>query len=412
MPPSQSWRLQALGVAVSLHALWRRLPHGARRRAFDRLALILGRYAAGTTAGRWTGGPVVVAGVLRSPTGLGEAARLLIRGLQAVGRDVRAIDLTEGLKQPAVVSPPPCPSAEPGPGALIVVANPPVSSLALWLIGRQLIAGKVKIGHLVWEYDNVPHRWPAHARLFDVVAAPSAFCRGVFERAFAREIVVLPYPAALGRHVARRPVEANGSFRIGFAGDLIAAAGRKNPLACVEAVARAFPHDESVTLDLILGGGIPGHPVRAAVEARAKALGVALEVDARPLDAEEHALRLASHHAYLSLHRCEGFGLTVVEALLAGCPVVATGAPPIDEILTAETGYPVGWRSVPAAPLVDIDAPGNWAEPDIDEAAAALRRIRSEPAVAEQRARAAQAALSEAFGAEAFAARLDALLPS
>ncbi len=110
------------------------------------------------------------------------------------------------------------------------------------------------------------------------------------------------------------------------------------------------------------------------------------------LDRDVMDALFARADAYVSLHRCEGYGLTMAEAAAAGTPVVATGWSGNLEFMRPETSWLVPYE------LVDIPdhvphyggLGARWAEPDVGAAAAMMAEIAEDPAAA--RARAAGAA--------------------
>jgi hypothetical protein len=95
---------------------------------------------------------------------------------------------------------------------------------------------------------------------------------------------------------------------------------------------------------------------------------------------------IAHCDCYVSLHRAEGFGLTVAEAMLLGKPVIATRYGGTLEFMNDANSYLVNWTPVPVGDgAYPYPAEGVWAEPDLDQAAALMRRVRSEPSEAHER---------------------------
>src|SRR5262249_13558228 len=93
-------------------------------------------------------------------------------------------------------------------------------------------------------------------------------------------------------------------------------------------------------------------------------------------------LEIASMHelyrktdVFLSMHRAEGFGLPMLEAMAHGIPVVATGWSGNMDFMNSDNSRPVHYKLVPVADGSGIYSDSRWAEPDIAEAADALRLL-------------------------------------
>ena len=111
----------------------------------------------------------------------------------------------------------------------------------------------------------------------------------------------------------------------------------------------------------------------------------------RYLPAQDNQRLLASCDAYVSLHRSEGFGIGMAEAMLRGKPVVATGYGGNTDFLTEETGYPVAYTLTNVGEGAwPYDPAAEWAQPDLDDAVRQLRAVVEHPAEAAERVRRAQ----------------------
>ena len=83
---------------------------------------------------------------------------------------------------------------------------------------------------------------------------------------------------------------------------------------------------------------------------------------------------------YVSLHRAEGFGYTLAEAMWLAKPVIATGYSGTLDYMTAENSYLVDYTLVPIGPGHEpYPADGEWAEPDVEDAARHMRHVFDHP---------------------------------
>jgi len=113
--------------------------------------------------------------------------------------------------------------------------------------------------------------------------------------------------------------------------------------------------------------------------------------------------------AFVSLHRAEGVGLALAEAMRLGVPVVATGWSGNVDFMDASNALLVGHTMIPAEDELSVYSVPRafWAEPDVNEAAAALRLLAEQPERAQEMARLGQARVGaltmEACGRHALA---------
>ena len=161
---------------------------------------------------------------------------------------------------------------------------------------------------------------------------------------------------------------------------------RKNPLGLIDAFTRAFPTGSGPALAIkaINGDKRPAERDRLRAAA-AEHPGVHL-IEHFHTASEKNAL-IAACDCYVSLHRSEGFGLTMAEAMWLGRPVIATGYSGNLEFTTPETAWLVDHAMCPIGSGSDpYPADGEWADPDLDHAARLMREVAEGPEEAAERA--------------------------
>lgn len=161
--------------------------------------------------------------------------------------------------------------------------------------------------------------------------------------------------------------------------DFLSHARRKNPEAVIEAFMAAFPSGEEPARLLIKtqGGDRAPEEWRRLVDL---CLDPRIELRDARIDRAEVIALIAATDAFVSLHRAEGFGRGPAEAMWLEKPVILTGYSGTRDFADRNTAFIVGHRMVP---VLEDDYPGvegqAWAEPDIHEAALAMRLVHAHP---------------------------------
>jgi glycosyltransferase involved in cell wall biosynthesis len=393
------------------HRAWRLLPPETRRWAlFSAMAASApspARPAPGVE------GPITVAGYFRASSGLGEGARRLADMLEVAGAEVHRADLTGALRQ----GPPgPWPEVPEGPGTLIMHVNGPMLPWGMKALGARAVARKHVIGFWNWELPVMPGDWQRGFRFVHRVWGSSRFvAEAARPRAGAVPVQVVHYPvpepspAPLGRAELGLPAAAFVALSV-F--DASSSVERKNPLGAIAAHRAAFGDDPARLLVLKTYRTEQGGAAWAAVQQAAAGAANIRILDREMSRAEVWAL-IRCADAFVSLHRAEGVGLALAEAMRLGVPVVATGWSGNMDFMDADSAMLVGWRLVPAqSERGTYSVRGAaWAEPDTAEAALALRALADDPALRRRLAAAGLARMAD-FTPAACGARALALLAS
>jgi glycosyltransferase involved in cell wall biosynthesis len=255
-----------------------------------------------------------------------------------------------------------------------------------------------------WELAKAPEAWRSCLTTIDEIWAPSAFVAESFRSVFDRPITVIPPCIEItepepGGHKHFGLEE--GHFYFLFSFDYFSFPQRKNPLAVVRAFRAAFP-DLSAGVGLIVKcTGLVSHFPEMKEELRlAGRQDRRIEIIDESLLRQEVLMLMGIAGCYVSLHRSEGFGLGMAEAMALGKPVIATGYSGNTDFLTPATGYPVPYALRKVAPDEYVHTEGQvWADPDEAACAAAMRRVFSNRAEAAARADAGQRFVAERYGA-------------
>jgi len=337
---------------------------------------------------------VNVAGWLTSSLGLGEAARSVVRALDAQRVPVMPVHGSFTFV-PAFLERERFPFVHPRAAPFrinLLCVTPPALPPFLADAGPRFMRGRYAVGFWFWELSVVPPGWRSAFSLVDEVWAASDYVAGNLRAAAALQAAQLPVttmrlPVVVPRILHTRPeLGLPGGFLFLFMFDFHSAFERKNPLAVVESFRRAFGPGSGASL-LIKCMNHDSDPANHARLLAAAARHPDVHVRAGYMSDDHKNALMAACDCYVSLHRAEGFGLTPAEAMYLGKPVVATGYSGNLEFMTGDNSYLVDY----AMKRIEVDHPpyppgGEWAEPDVDHAAQLMATVFARPDDAGRRA--------------------------
>jgi hypothetical protein len=344
-------------------------------------------------------GPVTIIGLFSSPSGIGQGARLMRQDMARNGRAVTAVDVTRDLYLAAFAS-----SADLmhvsdiarfQPGLAIVHLNPPHYNDAFWMLDKAWRRRSRLVGYWAWELEAVPPAWLRDARLCDEIWVPSDFVAAavrnllganpqkpirVVPHAVDADPVMPPRTIAMKSEARAKHNLSDATFVVGYSWSMDSNYTRKNPMGAVAAFQTAFPVSEPADVALILRC----NDLERWSAGQAEVLA-ATKHDPRIIvfGGDGRRIGLTDFYGiidvYLSLHRSEGYGLTLAEAADVGIDVIATGWGLASDIAARPRVASIGWRMVPVVDpqgvYTELQAAA-WADPNINEAAAKLRDLR------------------------------------
>ena len=249
-------------------------------------------------------------------------------------------------------------------------------------MGPRFFRGRYNIGFWYWEAETFPVRWHSAFDYYDEIWVATEFVRKAIAAVSPVPVRKVTYPFSLNESEAvmdrsRFGLPANSCVFL-FSFDFFSTVQRKNPAAVITAFRRAFDPSDDAALVL--------QTINAEFEPAAReALGQLTEganvlwIDQHIPRAEINAL-FASSDCYVSLHRSEGLGLGMAQAMYLGKPVIATGYSGNLEFMTTETALLVKYKMTELEEEAGSYQRGTrWADPDIDQAASLMRWVYEHP---------------------------------
>lgn len=289
--------------------------------------------------------------------------------------------------------------------------------------GLARFAGAYNIGFFLWETSALPRSAQLALDMMDEVWTMSAFCADTISQRFSGPIRVVPNcvdERVLKVSTGKRPEDQPFTFYFCF--DARSWYTRKNPLAVVRAFQKAFPTQKGVRLVLRIRYRQTSRSIADLAHKldldRLVAGDPRIVVRDRELSYADSLAEMRSCDAYVSLHRAEGFGYTMVEAMMMGKPVIASAYSANLDYMSDKTGFLVGGqeRYLESDEYIGVTPGARWFEPDIAAAADAMRQVLEDRKERERRATAGAAFVRSRFARpvlqELYATRIDAILQS
>ena len=187
---------------------------------------------------------------------------------------------------------------------------------------------------------------------------------------------------------------------------------RKNPEGIIRAFAKAFPDVQNVKL--IFKTKLADQFADKVIFL--ERLAVDLGIQHRLiwihdyLSSDDLYELTSTCDVYISLHRAEGFGIGITEAMSFGKAVVATDYSASTEFCRPDSSIPIPYKMVPILSNEYFVTMKEWADPDIDAAAAALRKLYNDPVYCKELGHKAKVFIEEYFSNENFKKTVNAFL--
>ncbi len=360
-----------------------------------------------------SGNKIALIGHPFAPIGMGEHIRCVFRSLRSVGISPAIVDIY-GLNKPE-------PEAE---VELMPYVESPTRKLNIFHINgdevdlalatlayRSAPSSSYNVIYPAWELANYPKVWAHELERFDEVWAPSHFIKEGISAVVQRPVVHMPLACEVilsyfqGRRVFGIPENALVYL---FFFDLRSYSSRKNPeavLAAFRKLLKCRPYAECVLVLKVNGADVTPNAYEKLREEVMDLNDRVILIEKMLTDNEVKNLIRCSD-CFVSLHRSEGFGRGLAEAMFLGKPVISTGYSGNMDFTSADTTMLVDYTLIPVERNKYPHWEGQfWAEPDLDQAAQHMAKVFDDPCFARELGQKASLKIRTNFGYRASGVR-------
>ena len=225
-----------------------------------------------------------------------------------------------------------------------------------------------------WELSKYPDAWARQLERFDEVWAPSEFIGDAIRASVDRPVIHMPLAVEVnidsfqGRRHFQIPDHV---FCFLFFFDFSSYMERKNPFAMIDAFLELVKRHPNAPLHCVLKfkGGSSDHPDQARLQKLLREYNDRIQTITHHLSDNEIKNLIRCSDCFVSLHRSEGFGRGMAEAMSLGRPVVATGYSGNMDFMTEDTSWIVEHKLIKVAPDTYPHWKDQvWADPSLEHA--------------------------------------------
>ncbi len=316
-------------------------------------------------------------GAIRAEMGLGQSCRLLANMIINCNYELSVYDMEFGdnvkkrdISFDAYIS-------ETLPYGINIFHVNPIEIGKVFAQMPEAWEGRYNIAFWLWELEEFPKEWILYCDLFDEIWSPSQFTANSIRRITDVPVRVIPYFVTvnhkdkLGRKYFGLP-EDKFLFLSMF--DMNSTLGRKNPMGVVKAFKLAFPLEDSDVGIVFKVNNITGNSLEILKNALKNYHNIYFIT--KTMKKEEVNCLIRSVDVFISLHRSEGFGLVMSEAMLLGTPVIATNWSSNTEFMDKSVSCMVDYTLIENPKKEGLYRKGGvWAEPEYQQAANYMRKL-------------------------------------
>jgi len=252
---------------------------------------------------------------------------------------------------------------------------------------KSYFKNKYNIGYWAWELDDLPDEAKIYFNFLDEIWVPSNYCAESISKSSPLPVIkvmhsIPTYNKPYDRTTFNLPKDAY-IFLTMF--DYHSTIERKNPIGTIDAYEMAFGKNNPDVLLVVktsIGNKFPEERKKILSRTSVNTSIILIE---EILDDDKLYSLMNVCDSFVSLHRAEGFGLTMAEAMSFGKPVIATAYSANTEFMTINNSFLIKYNLISVGnKYYQSKKQNKWADPDLSDAAEKMKFVFNNPTNAEK----------------------------
>lgn len=250
---------------------------------------------------------------------------------------------------------------------------------------KSYFQNKYNIAFWAWELENFPEESKVFFSLFNEIWVPSNFCTEAISKVSPVPVVKMMHSIEIETPSFTRKdfnlPEDKFIFMTMF--DYYSSIVRKNPIATIEAYEKSFGKNNPDVLLLIKTSISKEFPDEKKMLVDRIADNKSIIIVEEILERDQLYSLMNCCDCFVSLHRSEGFGLTMAEAMYLGKPVIATAYSANTEFMNINNSFPVKYNLIKTGDLYYFSTEKDiWADADADHASEQMSLVYNDKNIA------------------------------
>jgi len=286
----------------------------------------------------------------------------------------------------------------------LIQINPDNLTNTLKTVNPEYFQNKYNIAFWAWELENFPDEFKTYFSLFNEIWVPSNFCAEAISKVAPCPVIKIMHSIQIGNtpYMRKDFNLSNEKFIFMTMFDYHSSIKRKNPITTINAYEKAFGINDEKTLLVIKTSISKDFPEEKKLIIDRIGDNKSIILIEEIFENDKLYSLINCCDCFVSLHRSEGFGLTMAEAMYLGKPVIATAYSANTEFMNINNCFPVKYDLIKTGTEYYFSSDKDiWADADVDNASEQMLSVFTNQKLASEIAQKGQTYIKEYLSPEA-----------